>query len=112
MSRHHPEDLWPGGNSVTDTIATAGATVALPTLTGLGIPNRCVIATSSSAGVWIKLGQSGVTVSAVGDGSDGIYINSFVGMTVLDTTDSTHIAHRGTVGMTDFFVTVTPLKDT
>jgi hypothetical protein len=111
MSRHHPEDLWPGGDSVTDDISASSVTIQLPTLTGLGIPNRCAFSTSSGAGVWIKLGQDDVTVSAIGDGSDGIYINAFIGMTVLVTTGSTHVAHRGVVGAATYF-TVTPLKDT
>jgi len=112
----HDGDIWPSGDSITDTIAAASTAIALPTLvagdTGLpgatAIPKRCRIATNSVTGVWFKVGLVGLTVSAAGDASDGVYLARDSGGIVVITAGQTHIAHFGTAGE---FITITPLND-
>jgi hypothetical protein len=112
----HPDDLWVGGDSVTDTIAAASTAIALPTLDAgdsgvpgaTAIPKRVAVTTNASTGVWIKFGQSGVSVSSAGDGSDGFFLQKQIGYVTFVVAGHTHIAHFGTASD---LITITPLND-
>ena len=111
---HHPADLWPGGDSITDTIELGSITIGLPTLDAgdsgapgaTNIPKRCLITTNSNS-VWVQIGQSGVSINQAEDGSDGVLIIKFYPY-VFYTAGQTHIAFRGAdAGL----ICITPLND-
>lgn len=117
MGHNHPNDIWPGGDSITDTCGAASVAIALPTLDAgdsgvLGAtdtPKRVLVNTNAANGIFIKFGKSGVSVSAFGDASDGMFILKGNGPLVFVVAGNTHIAHFGTGGAET--ITITPLCD-